>query len=119
VTIKQGYGMTETTVALAYGSGTLKLGSVGKLVPNIEARLVDPETGKDVTKQDAEGGTTGELWVRGPSIVKGYYKNEKATRETINEEGWLKTGDVVNIDKDGDLFIVDRLKELIKVKGFQ
>lgn len=61
----------------------------------------------------------GELWISGPQVMKGYLNNPQATAHTINEEGWLQTGDIARIDEDGHLFIVDRLKELIKVKGFQ
>ncbi|CAF2162865.1 unnamed protein product [Brassica napus] len=62
---------------------------------------------------------TGELWLKGPTIAKGYFKNQEATNETINAEGWLKTGDLCYIDEDGFVFVVDRLKELIKYKGYQ
>jgi len=64
-------------------------------------------------------GQVGELCVRGPQIVQGYLNNEKATKETISEDGWLKTGDVALLDKYGHINIVDRVKELIKVKGYQ
>ncbi|MEX0282507.1 MAG: 4-coumarate--CoA ligase family protein, partial [Arenibacterium sp.] len=76
--------------------------------------IVDPETG-----EDQAAGKEGELWVRGPQVMIGYLNNEKATKETLTEDGWLKTGDVALIDEDGFMFIVDRLKELIKYKGFQ
>src|SRR5690606_8232637 len=61
----------------------------------------------------------GELWVKGPQVMKGYLNNPKATAETIVQDGWLRTGDVATFDEDGYLFILDRVKELIKVKGFQ
>lgn len=83
-------------------------------MPNQEVRLVDPESGKDVTP-----GEPGEIWVRGPNIMKGYRNNVKATKETIDPEGWLHTGDIAIVDKEENFFIVDRLKELIKYKGFQ
>jgi len=89
-------------------------GSVGALIPNTEARLVDPETGEDVPE-----GEEGEIWVRGPQVMKGYLNNPAATSETLVEDGWLRTGDIGRIDENGFLFIVDRLKELIKYKGYQ
>jgi acyl-CoA synthetase (AMP-forming)/AMP-acid ligase II len=89
-------------------------GSVGKIIANTECRLVDPETGKDVGI-----GAVGELWVRGPQVMKGYLGRAEATAEMITSEGWLRTGDMATVDADGDWFIVDRLKELIKYKGYQ
>ena len=112
--VVQGYGMTELAVTHATPSGMFKPGSVGVTVPHTEVRIVDPATGTSMgVDQD------GEVWVRGPQVMKGYLNNESATRTTIDHEGWLHTGDVGHIDADGHLFIVDRLKELIKYKGFQ
>jgi acyl-CoA synthetase (AMP-forming)/AMP-acid ligase II len=91
-----------------------KPGSVGVPVPGTESRIVDPETGSDV-----DPGEEGELWVRGPQVMKGYLNNPEATAACLDAEGWLKTGDIALLDADGYLFIRDRLKELIKVKGFQ
>ncbi len=82
-------------------------------VPDTECRLVDPETGADCP----EGGT-GELLVRGPQVMAGYLDNPEATAATLDADGWLRTGDLATIDGDGYLFVVDRVKELIKVKGF-
>lgn len=62
---------------------------------------------------------SGELWVRGPQIMKGYHENEKATNETLTPDGWLRTGDIGHYDDNNEFYITDRLKELIKVKGFQ
>lgn len=114
--IAQGYGMTELSpVTHAVRDGDYKPGSVGTLVANTEARLVDPDTG-----EDADPGMRGEIWVRGPQVMKGYLNNPEATAATIDEDGWLHTGDIAVIDADdGHTWIVDRLKELIKVKGFQ
>ncbi|OAP19094.1 hypothetical protein AXX17_AT1G21440 [Arabidopsis thaliana] len=117
VDIFQGYALSES-----HGSGastesveeSLKYGAVGLLSSGIEARIVDPETGRVMGVNQP-----GELWLKGPSISKGYFGNEEATNETINLEGWLKTGDLCYIDEDGFLFVVDRLKELIKYKGYQ
>jgi acyl-CoA synthetase (AMP-forming)/AMP-acid ligase II len=113
--IGQGYGMTELSpVCHAIRPGDYKPSSVGTLLPNTEARLVDPGTG-----QDAAVGASGELWVRGPQVMQGYLNNPEATAQTIDAEGWLHTGDIATIDEAGHTFIVDRLKELIKYKGFQ
>jgi acyl-CoA synthetase (AMP-forming)/AMP-acid ligase II len=83
-------------------------------MPCTEGRIVDPETGKDVGV-----GQSGEVWVRGPQVMKGYLNNPEATARTVDADGWLHTGDIGIVDEDGYLEIVDRLKELIKVKGFQ
>ncbi|GAA5886899.1 hypothetical protein JCM16303_006753 [Sporobolomyces ruberrimus] len=113
--VVQGWGMTETTSVglIPTLSRPVPTGAVGQLISGVEARLVDEE-GKDVKKGEA-----GELWIRGPNIMMGYTKNEKATRETLNEDRWLMTGDVCLVDNDGFFRITDRLKEMIKVKGFQ
>jgi acyl-CoA synthetase (AMP-forming)/AMP-acid ligase II len=113
--VVQGYGMTELSpVSHATPSGGFKPGSVGVTVPNTEVQVVDPATGSSLGV-DADG----EVWVRGPQVMKGYLNNEAATKDTIDEDGWLHTGDIGHIDTDGHLFVVDRLKELIKYKGFQ
>ena len=113
--VVQGYGMTELSpVSHATPSGMFKPGSVGVTVPNTEVNIVDPAT------QEMLGiGEDGEVWVRGPQVMKGYLNNESATKSTIDDDGWLHTGDIGHIDADGHLFIVDRMKELIKYKGFQ
>ena len=111
----QGYGMTELSpVTHAIQDGDYKAGSVGTLLANTECRIVDPETGADAAE-----GEPGEVWVRGPQVMKGYLNNAEATAITIDSDGWLHTGDVGQRDADGHYFIVDRLKELIKYKGFQ
>lgn len=113
--VGQGYGMSELSpVSHAIADGDYKAGSAGTLLANTEARLIDPDTGKD-----AAPGEPGELWIRGPQAMKGYLNNDEATRNTIDSDGWLHTGDIAVIDGDGHTFIVDRLKELIKYKGFQ
>ncbi len=111
--VAQGYGMTELSpVTHVVPEDDYRAASVGTLVAGTEARLVDPDTGKDAEAR-------GELWIRGPQVMKGYLNNPEATAATIDAEGWLHTGDIAEIDADGHTFIVDRLKELIKVKGFQ
>jgi len=114
-TVAQGYGMTELS-PVTHGSppGDLRSGTIGVAVPNTECRLVDPDTGADVGES-----TPGELWVRGPQVMAGYLNNAEATATTIDADGWLHTGDIAELDPDGHYRIVDRLKELIKVKGFQ
>ncbi|MBI3682647.1 MAG: 4-coumarate--CoA ligase family protein [Acidobacteria bacterium] len=115
--VRQGYGMTETSPPICghpLDTGTVKHGSVGLICPNTEGKLVDLTTGQEVRP-----GEPGELWVRGPQIMKGYYKNPDATRDTITADGWLRTGDIARQDADGWLYIVDRAKELIKYKGLQ
>jgi acyl-CoA synthetase (AMP-forming)/AMP-acid ligase II len=84
------------------------------LHPNTLCRLVDP-----ATLEDVGAGERGEIWVKGPQVMKGYLNRPDATAEMITPEGWLRTGDVGVVDSDGYLFVVDRLKELIKYKGFQ
>ncbi|KAJ3022352.1 hypothetical protein HKX48_006386 [Thoreauomyces humboldtii] len=115
VTVLQGWGMTETSPVVHVVRDTkTPLGSCGELIPNCEARVVDPDTGKDVAK-----GERGELWVRGPMVMVGYHNNAQATADTIDKDMWLHTGDVVYVDKSGNFYVVDRIKELIKYKGFQ
>ena len=82
--------------------------------PDTQVRIVDPASGEDLDI-DADG----EVWIKGPQVMKGYLNNPTATADTIDPDGWLHTGDIGHIDADGHLFIVDRLKELIKYKGFQ
>ena len=114
--IGQGYGMTEASPGIHFLAdeevGVVSAGSVGRLIPNTEARLVDPATGRDDE-------SSGELWVRGPQVMAGYLGNPTATAETIVEDGWLRTGDILRLDANGVWWVVDRLKELIKYKGYQ
>ncbi len=117
VPVRQGFGMTELS-PVSHAVPDAKVadtpaGSVGYAVPNVECRLVDPDTGQDVGE-----GEPGELWVRGPNVMVGYLGNEEATAATIVEDGWLRTGDIAEVT-DGVYTIVDRLKELIKYKGYQ
>lgn len=113
--VVQGYGMTELSpVSHATALDDIVPGSIGVLVPNAEGRIVDPDTGADQPV-----GGTGEIWVRGPLVMAGYLGRPDATAETIDADGWLHTGDIGHVDARGHWFISDRLKELIKVKGFQ
>ena len=116
--IRQGYGMTELSPlshAIPVDRDDISPGTVGVLVPNMEARLVDVATGEDVPAV----GHPGELWLRGPNVMIGYLNNKEATAATIDEDGWLHTGDVATVDDNGVYAIVDRVKELIKYKGYQ
>jgi 4-coumarate--CoA ligase len=107
--------MTELSpVSHATPEGQFKPGSVGVTVASAETLIVDPAT-QEPLGIDADG----EVWVRGPMVMKGYLNNPAATAATIDDDGWLHTGDVGHIDADGHLYVVDRLKELIKYKGFQ
>jgi acyl-CoA synthetase (AMP-forming)/AMP-acid ligase II len=110
----QGYGMTETspvTHILPPDKGRGHGGKIGFPLPDTECRIVDPDKGDDAER--------GELWMRGPQVMSGYLNNPEATAATIDFEGWLHSGDVAEVDSDGYFEIVDRLKELIKYKGFQ
>ena len=113
--VVQGYGLTETSpVTNLTPLGKPKAGTVGVLVPNLEMRIVDPDSGED-RGPDQEG----EIWYRGPNVMKGYLGRAKDTGEMLDDDGWLHTGDIGKVDEDGYLTITDRLKELIKYKGFQ
>jgi acyl-CoA synthetase (AMP-forming)/AMP-acid ligase II len=115
--VKQGYGMTELSpVAHMHPDDPAAVppGTVGVIHPNTLVRLVDPVTG-----EDAPEGASGELWVKGPQVMKGYLNHPEATADTITPDGWLRTGDVARAGPDGNFAIVDRLKELIKYKGYQ
>src|SRR6266571_2255439 len=115
--IRQGYGMTETspvTHSSPADPAKMKLGSIGPPAPNTECKLVDPATGAELGPNHE-----GEVCVRGPQNMKGYLNNPEATARTIDQNGWLHTGDIGYADEDGHFYIVDRVKELIKYKGFQ
>ncbi len=115
--VKQGYGLTETspaTHAAPPDQAPDKAGSVGFCLPNTECKLVSTATGEEVGV-----GQEGEICVRGPQVMRGYLNNPEATAQTIDEEGWLHTGDIGHVDGDGYFHVVDRAKELIKYKGFQ
>ncbi len=112
--VVQGYGMTELSpISHATPPGNFRAGSSGVTVSNTQCRIVDAEG------EDQGPNERGELWVKGPQVMLGYLNNPEATAATIDEDGWLHTGDVAIIDDEGHTFIVDRVKELIKFKGFQ
>nr|WAU48308.1 4-coumarate: coenzyme A ligase [Gloriosa superba] len=116
----QGYGMTEAgpvlSMCLAFAKDPfeVKSGSCGTVVRNAELKIVDPDTGVSLSRKQK-----GEICIRGAQIMKGYLNDPVATANTIDKDGWLHTGDVGYVDDDDEIFIVDRLKELIKYKGFQ
>ncbi|OAK95611.1 acetyl-CoA synthetase-like protein [Phaeosphaeriaceae sp. SRC1lsM3a] len=116
INVKQGWGMTELTcAALGYPPGEHSASfSVGEVMVACEAKIVLDDEGK----VEAKTGERGEIWVKGPNVMKGYWGKPDATRETMHGE-WLKTGDVAYVDEEKHFFIVDRKKELIKVKGLQ
>jgi len=113
----QGYGLTEASPVTHANSdepGRCKPGTVGELLPNTECRIVDTGTGKELGPDE-----DGELLIRGPQVMRGYLNNPEATAATLDSDGWLHTGDIGRVDRHGYFTIVDRLKELIKYKGFQ
>ncbi|GGF22157.1 4-coumarate--CoA ligase family protein [Williamsia phyllosphaerae] len=125
----QGYGMSELSpvshvIPFDGGQSLLdgenaKLSSSGWTLPNSESKLVDPATGDEIELPTEGLSETGELWFRGPNVMAGYLNNDAATAETIDSDGFLHTGDLAQVDPTGCVFIVDRLKELIKYKGYQ
>jgi len=115
--VTQGYGLTETSPVThinPYDAEKIKHGSAGLAVPDTETRIIDLDTGESLGANQQ-----GEVLIRGPQVMQGYLNNAEATANTIDDEGWLHTGDIGYHDEDNYLFVIDRLKELIKYKGFQ
>lgn len=115
--VVQGYGLTETspvTHVCPNLPGKVKRASVGPPIPNTEAMVVDTAELKPLGANER-----GEIWIRGPQVMKGYLNNPNATAMTVDEDGWLHTGDIGYVDEEGYFYIVDRVKELIKYKGYQ
>ena len=115
--LSQGYGLTETSPVSHIVPDSVEIpvaGSVGNLVPNTECKIVDVATGQELGRNQ-----DGEIWMRGPQVMKGYLNNPDATRNSIDEDGFFHSGDIGHVDEHDEFFIVDRLKELIKYKGFQ
>jgi acyl-CoA synthetase (AMP-forming)/AMP-acid ligase II len=121
--VLQGYGMSESSPvshAIPVGRPEIPVSSVGLLLPNMDAKIVDLDTGEEIVDFDENGFTArGELWMRGPNIMHGYLNQPQATADTVDAEGFLHTGDVAVYHRDGYFTIVDRAKELIKYKGYQ
>jgi len=117
--VVQGYGMTEASPVTHLSptrNAPYKPGSCGRIAPNTEVKIVavESESGAELPV-----GKEGELWIRGPQIMKGYLNRPEETAACIDREGWYHTGDVGYVDPEGYFFIVDRTKELIKYKGMQ
>jgi long-chain acyl-CoA synthetase len=113
VSIVEGYGLTEASPVVTSGTGlAAPEGSIGVPLPGVHVRLVDADG------QDALVGDAGELWVKGPNVFAGYWNDPAATSAALTADGWLRTGDVAVVDDDGFLFLVDRVKDLIIVSGF-
>lgn len=113
--VKQAMGMTEASPAthgLPDDPARNKAGSIGPLLSNTEAKLVEPATGAELGPDD-----DGEMWLRGPQVMRGYLNDSEATARALGADGWLRTGDICRADADGYFFVVDRLKELVKYGG--
>jgi long-chain acyl-CoA synthetase len=113
VHVEEGYGLTEASPVVTSATGSIApRGSVGSPLPGVEVRLVDADG------TDALIGDAGELWVRGPNVFRGYWQEPEATSSALTPDGWLRTGDIAIVDDNGHLFLVDRVKDLIIVSGF-
>ena len=114
VEFREGWGMSELSPGGCFSiQGNTIIGSCGQCLPNTEMKVVDPETGELLGP-----GHRGELLIRGPQVMKGYLKNKKATEETFMDD-WLRSGDMAKYDENGNIYMVDRMKELIKCKAMQ
>ncbi|MDQ4133065.1 MAG: AMP-binding protein [Actinomycetota bacterium] len=114
--VRQGYGLTEASPVthLMPAGAPHKPSSIGPPLPGTECRVVDLDSRLEVAP-----GASGELWVRGPQVMQGYLDDPAATAHVLDAEGWLHTGDLVSVDSDGYFSVVDRVKELVKYKGYQ
>lgn len=121
IPIKQGYGLSETsptTHVQSWSDWDKYIGAAGKLLPNLQVKYMTMPEG-DNPPEELPLGQTGEIYVRGPNVFLGYLNNPEATAACLSSDGWFRTGDVGHQDTNGNLFITDRVKELIKYKGFQ
>jgi acyl-CoA synthetase (AMP-forming)/AMP-acid ligase II len=120
--VRQGYGMTELSPVshvIPMARDDISLDNIGLGLPNLESKLVDPDTGEEIPVPASGVSEPGELMCKGPNVMMGYLNNDEATKATLTDDGWLHTGDIATVDSDGIFRIVDRLKELIKYKGYQ
>jgi 4-coumarate--CoA ligase len=120
--VRQGYGMTELSPVshvIPMSRNDISLNSIGLVLPNMESKLVNPETGEEIPQPKSGTSEPGELMCKGPNVMMGYLGNDEATKATLTKDGWLHTGDIATVDSNGIYTIVDRLKELIKYKGYQ
>ncbi|MBI5946961.1 MAG: AMP-binding protein [Chloroflexi bacterium] len=115
VPVCQPYGLSEATAATNMNPfHRIKRGTCGPPLPDTEEKVVDPDSGAELPE-----GSAGEVWVRGPQVMRGYWRRPDATAECMTPDGWLRTGDLGRLDGDGYLTIVDRLKEMIRYKAHQ
>ena len=125
--VKQAYGLSETSptcIAQPWDEWDKSVGSIGKLLPNMEAKfcaMPGSAEGHDpsVLAKEVSQGQTGELYLKGPNVFLGYHQKPTETKESLDQDGWFRTGDVGHMDENSDIYITDRVKELIKYKGFQ
>jgi len=112
--IHQGYGLTECSPFASYNHDTaFRAGSIGTPIENVEMKVADPDTGGDIGD-----GELGEILIKGPNVMRGYFRNPEATAQTVRG-GWLHSGDIGYRDTDGYFFVVDRVKDMINVSGFK
>lgn len=120
--VRQGYGMSEMSPVshlIPFDRDDIPLNAVGVTVANMRCKLVDASTAVEIAQPINGTSAPGELWCAGPNIMVGYLGNESATAATIDSDGYLHTGDIATVDADGIVTVIDRLKELIKYKGYQ
>ena len=121
-TVRQGYGMSEMSPVshtIPESRDDIPLGTVGVTLPNMTCKIVDPATGEEIDLPTEGTSAPGELWCKGPNVMVGYLANPEATAITLDADGYLHTGDVATVTSEGYVRIVDRVKELIKYKGYQ
>ncbi|MET3804883.1 4-coumarate--CoA ligase [Nakamurella sp. UYEF19] len=120
--VRQGYGMSEMSPVshtIPEDRDDIPLGTVGVTLPNMECKIMDPATGEEIDVPATGVSAPGELWCKGPNVMVGYLANPEATAITLDSDGFLHTGDVATVTSEGFVSIVDRVKELIKYKGYQ